>query len=69
MNPQDLRVMADASTDADTQTTLRKFASETYTDEILNKGVSVLDILEQYPAINLPLGAFLLMLPSMRMRQ
>lgn len=61
--------MADATTDADTQTTLRTLASETYTEEILNKGVSVLDILEQYPAINLPLGAFLLMLPSMRMRQ
>jgi cytochrome P450/NADPH-cytochrome P450 reductase len=61
--------MADASSDADVQKTLRIYANETYTAEILSKGISVLDILEQYPAIDLPLGSFLLMLPSMRMRQ
>jgi cytochrome P450/NADPH-cytochrome P450 reductase len=61
--------MADATTDPDTQKTLRTHANETYTTEILNKGLSVLDILEQHPTIDLPLGSFLLMLPSMRMRQ
>jgi cytochrome P450/NADPH-cytochrome P450 reductase len=61
--------MADASSDADVQKALRIYANETYTAEILSKGISVLDILEQYPAIDLPLGSFLLMLPSMRMRQ
>ncbi|KAL4914001.1 cytochrome P450 [Aspergillus aurantiobrunneus] len=66
---KDLRVMADASADADTKTTLTAYANEAYTAEILTKGVSVLDILEQYPAVDLPLGSFLLMLPSMRMRQ
>ncbi|KAL5336528.1 putative cytochrome P450 [Aspergillus crustosus] len=66
---KDLRIVADAATEPDTEKTLRAFANETYTSEILAKGISVLDILEQYPAINLPLGSFLLMLPSMRMRQ
>ncbi|KAL4787174.1 cytochrome P450 [Aspergillus varians] len=66
---KDLRIMADASRDADTKTTLTAYANETYTKEILTKGVSVLDILERYPAIDLPLGSFLLMLPSMRVRQ
>ncbi|KAL4939088.1 hypothetical protein BDV06DRAFT_231292 [Aspergillus oleicola] len=66
---KDLRVMADASTNADTQMTLRQLANAKYTDEILNKGISALDILEQYPDVDLSLGSFLLMLPSMRVRQ
>ncbi|KAL2869660.1 bifunctional cytochrome P450/NADPH--P450 reductase [Aspergillus lucknowensis] len=66
---KDIRVLADACTDADAKTTLRRYASETYTEEIVTKGISVLDILERYPAIDLPLGTFLLMLPSMRLRQ
>ncbi|RDH27527.1 cytochrome P450 [Aspergillus welwitschiae] len=66
---KDLRIMANVSTDADTKTALTALANETYTTEILAKGDSVLDILEQYPAVDLPLGSFLLMLPSMRMRQ
>jgi cytochrome P450/NADPH-cytochrome P450 reductase len=61
--------MADASSDPDVQKTLRTYANETYTADILSKSISVLDILEQYPSVNLPLGSFLLMLPSMRMRQ
>ncbi|KAL3471658.1 cytochrome P450 [Aspergillus californicus] len=66
---KDLRTMADVATDTETQSTLRTYANETYSTGILNKGVSVLDILEQYPGIDLSLGSFLLMLPSMRMRQ
>ncbi|KAL2855204.1 cytochrome P450 [Aspergillus pseudodeflectus] len=66
---KDLRVMADASSEPDVQKTLRTYANETYTADILSKSISVLDILEQYPSVNLPLGSFLLMLPSMRMRQ
>ncbi|KAL4959225.1 cytochrome P450 [Aspergillus stella-maris] len=66
---KDLQTMADLSKDAETKATLQKLASETYIDEILNKGVLALDILEQYPGIDLPLGSFLLMLPLMRMHQ
>lgn len=61
--------MAGATTDADTKIALETFANDTYANDILAKSVSVLDILEQYPAIDLPLGSFLLMLPSMRLRQ
>lgn len=61
--------MAGATTDADTKVALETFANDTYANDILAKSVSVLDILEQYPAIDLPLGSFLLMLPSMRLRQ
>ncbi|KAL4951002.1 cytochrome P450 [Aspergillus filifer] len=66
---KDLRTMADLSKDSNTKAALQKLAGETYTGQVLNKSVSALDILEQYPGIDLPLGSFLLMLPSMRMRQ
>lgn len=61
--------MAGATTDADSKVALERYATENYADDILAKSVSVLDILERYPAIDLPLGSFLLMLPSMRLRQ
>ncbi|KAI8634470.1 bifunctional P-450:NADPH-P450 reductase [Xylariaceae sp. FL1651] len=47
---------------------LNKYADEDYT-EILNKRISVLDLLEKYPTIDLPLGMYLAMLPPMRVRQ
>jgi cytochrome P450 / NADPH-cytochrome P450 reductase len=47
---------------------LKKLAGESYED-ISNKRVSILDLLEQYPSCNLPLGSFLAMLPPMRVRQ
>ncbi|TPX63122.1 unspecific monooxygenase [Spizellomyces sp. 'palustris'] len=42
---------------------------ENYNTEILNQRVSVLDLLELYPAHPLEFGHFLSMLPPMRMRQ
>ncbi|PLB37486.1 bifunctional cytochrome P450/NADPH--P450 reductase [Aspergillus candidus] len=66
---KDLKTMAGATTDADSKVALERYATENYADDILAKSVSVLDILERYPAIDLPLGSFLLMLPSMRLRQ
>ncbi|PLN85682.1 putative cytochrome P450 [Aspergillus taichungensis] len=66
---KDLTTLAGATTDADTKVALETYANDTYADDILAKSVSVLDILEIYPAIDLPLGSFLLMLPSMRLRQ
>ncbi|KAI1636231.1 cytochrome P450 [Biscogniauxia mediterranea] len=47
---------------------LKKLANEDYT-EISNKRISVLDLLEQYGSVDLPLGTFLAMLPPMRVRQ
>ncbi len=40
-----------------------------YREEILNKRVSVLDLLEQYASCELSFGEFLEMLPAMRVRQ
>ncbi|MFO0621050.1 MAG: cytochrome P450 [Polyangia bacterium] len=43
--------------------------SEAYRTEILEKRVSVLDLIERYPSCELSLGEFLEMLPAMRVRQ
>ena len=43
--------------------------SASYADNVLAKRISILDILEEYPDINLPFATFLLLLPSMRVRQ
>lgn len=47
---------------------LKKYASEDY-PQVSEKRISVLDFLEKFPAIELPLGMFLAMLPPMRVRQ
>ncbi|KAI1506422.1 cytochrome P450 [Biscogniauxia marginata] len=47
---------------------LKKLADEDYS-EISNNRVSVLDLLEKFTSIDLPLGTFLAMLPPMRVRQ
>ncbi|KAH9885920.1 cytochrome P450 [Xylariomycetidae sp. FL2044] len=47
---------------------LSKLANEDY-DDVYTKRVSVLDLLEKYASIDLPLGVFLAMLPPMRVRQ
>ncbi|KAL1937786.1 hypothetical protein VTO73DRAFT_12805 [Trametes versicolor] len=43
--------------------------SSNYAENVFKKRLSVLDILEEHPDIDLPLSAFLQMLPSMRIRQ
>ncbi|KAI2465636.1 cytochrome P450 [Annulohypoxylon bovei var. microspora] len=50
------------------QESLKKLANESY-EEVLHKRISVLDLLEKYPSVDLPLGTFLAMLPPMRVRQ
>jgi len=51
------------------QINLRNLAQDSYEKEILDKRVSVLDILELYPSCNLPFGQYLRMLPALRIRQ
>ncbi|KAH9836403.1 cytochrome P450 [Rhodofomes roseus] len=43
--------------------------SAAYTDKVLNARLSVLDILEDHPALGLPFPTYLQMLPAMRIRQ
>ncbi|KAH6884403.1 cytochrome P450 [Thelonectria olida] len=52
-----------------TKAALENLSEDYYADEIKAKRVSVLDVLERYPSIDLPIGVFLFMMPSMRIRQ
>lgn len=42
---------------------------DAYSSNISAKRVSILDLLERYPSIDMDLGAFLALLPPMRVRQ
>jgi len=61
--------LAEASTEEKDIKALEKLAGDDYKSEISDKRVSILDLLERLPAIRLPLGSFLGMLPPMRVRQ
>ncbi|KAJ5908057.1 Oxidoreductase FAD/NAD(P)-binding [Penicillium taxi] len=71
VSKRDLTILADAVLgDDEAQAKLRFLASSpSQFAELVEKRVSILDILMQYPAINLPIGDFLAMLPPMRIRQ
>lgn len=66
---RNLAVLAEATMDDKTRDELNRLAGDAYTHEIVNNRVSVLDLLEKFPAVNLPLASFLSMLPPMRVRQ
>ncbi|KAH8734360.1 cytochrome P450 [Ilyonectria robusta] len=66
---RNLLTIAEAATDETTKAAIRHLANDAYGEEINAKRVSVLDILERYPSVDLPIGEFLLMMPSMRIRQ
>lgn len=61
--------LADAAANKADRETLKGLASDDYDAEIITKRVSILDLLETYPSIDLPLESFLTMLPQMRVRQ
>lgn len=65
---RDLAALVKAATDDATRKNLEGLASE-YAEKVLSKRLSVLDILEAHKDIKLSLGAFLEMLPAMRVRQ
>ncbi|KAB8071348.1 cytochrome P450 [Aspergillus leporis] len=68
---RDLAVLADAAAaDPDTQKELQAIASDPARfAEISQKRIAPLDLLMQYPSINLSIGDFVAMLPPMRVRQ
>ena len=69
---RDLNVLADAAAaDADLQAELRYIASSPnrFTEDVVKKRASPLDLLMRYPGIDLAIGDFLAMLPPMRVRQ
>lgn len=65
---RNILTLADIASDQAEKDSLKEYANEKYS-EALDKRISVLDLLEKFPAIKLPLGMFLAMLPPMRVRQ
>ena len=63
-NVQSVIDVASGATETKLQSLLASFPTEVH-----EKRLSVLDILEAYPDINLPFASYLQMLPSMRIRQ
>ncbi|KJR84297.1 cytochrome P450 [Sporothrix schenckii 1099-18] len=55
--------------DGQAKTDLQRLASDDYTSEVSAKKVSILDLLDRFPSVDLPFGTFLTLLPPMRVRQ
>lgn len=67
---RNIAMLVEASKDSATKTELKQLAEEqNFTSDISDKRVSLLDLLERHPAVELPLGAFVSSLISMRVRQ
>lgn len=65
-----LTALLEATDDESSRSTLQKLATDeaAYRD-LVTKRVSLLDLLDQHPTINLPFATFLSLLPPMRVRQ
>ena len=66
---RDLQALVALAKDEETQKTLEKLAGDDFETEISAKRVSLLDLLEHFPLLALPMPNFLAMLPPMRVRQ
>jgi cytochrome P450/NADPH-cytochrome P450 reductase len=66
---RNILALVDATRDEETRQELSRLADAAFTEEITTKRVSVLDLLERFPTVQLPLGVFLKMQPPMRVRQ
>ena len=66
---RNLLTVAGHATDDKTKSALDRLANDGYTEEVKAKRLSVLDVLEMFPDIDLPISVFLPMLPPMRVRQ
>ncbi|KAF4120958.1 cytochrome P450 / NADPH-cytochrome P450 reductase [Geosmithia morbida] len=66
---RNILALAASTEDEADKAMLKDLADASYEKEILEKRMSVLDLLETYPSAKLSLGSFLAMLPRMRIRQ
>lgn len=66
---RNILALADATNNEAIKKELLELSEEAFASEITEKRVSVLDLLERFPTVQLPLGVFLKMLPPMRVRQ
>lgn len=65
---QNLHTLADHAEDEETKAEIARMAEDGFSD-VTAKRVSILDLLERFPSINMDAGVFLSMLPPMRVRQ
>ncbi|KAJ7636254.1 bifunctional P-450/NADPH-P450 reductase [Roridomyces roridus] len=65
---RDLTILHQSAAEEKTKSHLEALKAS-YTDAVVSKRISVLQILEDHPDISISLGTFLQMLPSMRVRQ
>lgn len=66
---RNILALGEATPDDASKKELTRLAEDVYATEISEKRVSILDLLERFPSVHLPLGPFLKMLPPMRVRQ
>ncbi|KAH7385832.1 NADPH-cytochrome P450 reductase-like protein [Pyrenochaeta sp. MPI-SDFR-AT-0127] len=66
---RNITALLDVTRNEDAKKELTRLTGDAFTDEITAKRVSVLDLLEHFDSVQLPLGVFLKMLPPMRVRQ
>ena len=66
---RDIHVLLDATHDHATKTELARLQGEAYNEEVALKRLSVLDLLERFPAVRVSLGGFLSSQPPMRVRE
>ncbi|KAI1337358.1 hypothetical protein F5Y15DRAFT_391153 [Xylariaceae sp. FL0016] len=65
---RNILMLAEVAKDDNERNDLRKYANTDH-HEVSNKRISVIDLLEKYKSVDLPLGTYLAMLPPMRVRQ
>lgn len=65
---RDVRILQACDSEATTKEALSALL-DSYSEKVLGRRLSVLDLLEQYPDIQLPFSKFISMLPAMRIRQ
>ncbi|CAM1511159.1 Fc.00g086720.m01.CDS01 [Cosmosporella sp. VM-42] len=66
---RNILALVDVTEDKRVVQELEKLAGDDYQEQITAKRVSILELLERYPSIALPIGSYLAMLPPMRVRQ
>lgn len=66
---RNIAMLVEACADQEAKTELERLAGEAYLAEITEKRVSVLDLLDRFPPVQLPLSNFIASLPPMRIRQ
>ena len=66
---QNIQALAESTDDKEVIAELQKLSGDNFSENVTQKKLSVLDVLEKYPKIALPVGSYLAMLPPMRVRQ